>query len=921
MPVPELSYTMQKHLQKIQQPSHMQTKTQLDQPPMKTHSAISTIPQAPLLPTTTTSTAFLETTSATLTTQLSAITTSVTSSSFSHTNIGGNSRITSFPSSMTQPQQQMLSSSSAKTEQPLKSPPLIQTPSSPSHSLQAAAKQILLSPQYKDRLPNSQIDEIQKSFLMQQHAAAREKQRLSQSNESDRDLKPSASTTPVGVIKQRDNVSSVDTSNNDEQRQMFFPDRIPVHPSQLLRQKWQSPTTSSTSLSPHTPKSPLEVLTSSKPSSASIHGSFTSPTLTNSYSQEQHHSISGSFAKEQPSNVQPLSQQQRQEHVSQTMNAPAISKASQYHQQHSTPPPHSPFSVRTILASSNKTATVKQEVGATPASGPAAATHHTDNIALKNPVTNNSEHAASKIRSPTQHHKEMELKKSLLKAKKREEKEKILIERRRQRELEKQKKRDEKAQLKLIRDKKKEERIQQKIMKQKVLQAKASVLKLSRKKKVVPTIVNKVVPKERNLVASPVSPVPKPPPVTPKIPLCEPDAHLVYSLVQPLGHTNMMQKPVVLSGTFGSASFEGIEDTYSDKPVPEPLDINLQTSGVLLNGNALFASPERCGGIEYGDPDMGKISSNDENYIDTDTTDPMKQDPDFAGDFELDHDMKDIEPDEFDQIALCNNCYQRLNQTVYYVDKKLEEVSEGIFDRNDCVLTDQLAFCSNDCVEIYQQKIDHDLDNEDFELVDAVKTAAMVTLDKNFVFPPFPDETRGDSIAPGMDGAKPEKTKEVVNERWKRWNFPFVTTKKQRPRLERQDLYELMNKYDVRLKPPDGIKDKRVCMLCKAVGDGETAQASRLLNFDVDEWVHLNCALWSSEVYEALNGGLHNVNKAFERSKTSECCQCGKMGATVNCSYTFGVQQRQHCEKTYHFCCAVQAQSSFYKDKVKNKFG
>lgn len=42
----------------------------------------------------------------------------------------------------------------------------------------------------------------------------------------------------------------------------------------------------------------------------------------------------------------------------------------------------------------------------------------------------------------------------------------------------------------------------------------------------------------------------------------------------------------------------------------------------------------------------------------------------------------------------------------------------------------------------------------------------------------------------------------------------------------------------------------------------------RLLNLDVDVWIHLNCALWSLEVYETLNGALMNVEAAVKRGKT-----------------------------------------------------
>ena len=37
---------------------------------------------------------------------------------------------------------------------------------------------------------------------------------------------------------------------------------------------------------------------------------------------------------------------------------------------------------------------------------------------------------------------------------------------------------------------------------------------------------------------------------------------------------------------------------------------------------------------------------------------------------------------------------------------------------------------------------------------------------------------------------------------------------------------------------------------------------------DVDVWIHLNCALWSLEVYETLNGALMNVEAAVKRGRT-----------------------------------------------------
>ena len=34
-----------------------------------------------------------------------------------------------------------------------------------------------------------------------------------------------------------------------------------------------------------------------------------------------------------------------------------------------------------------------------------------------------------------------------------------------------------------------------------------------------------------------------------------------------------------------------------------------------------------------------------------------------------------------------------------------------------------------------------------------------------------------------------------------------------------------------------------------------------------DDWVHVNCALWSAEVYEELDGTLQNVHSAVARGR------------------------------------------------------
>lgn len=77
--------------------------------------------------------------------------------------------------------------------------------------------------------------------------------------------------------------------------------------------------------------------------------------------------------------------------------------------------------------------------------------------------------------------------------------------------------------------------------------------------------------------------------------------------------------------------------------------------------------------------------------------------------------------------------------------------------------------------------------------------------------------------------------------------------------------------------------------------------------------VHLNCALWSSEVYETQAGALINVELALRRGLTLRCAHCQRTGATSGCN-------RLRCANTYHFTCAVRARCTFFKVRRKKHF-
>ncbi|XP_054736532.1 histone-lysine N-methyltransferase trr isoform X1 [Anastrepha obliqua] len=105
------------------------------------------------------------------------------------------------------------------------------------------------------------------------------------------------------------------------------------------------------------------------------------------------------------------------------------------------------------------------------------------------------------------------------------------------------------------------------------------------------------------------------------------------------------------------------------------------------------------------------------------------------------------------------------------------------------------------------------------------------------------------------------------------------------------------------------FEDMRQCVFCYQRGDGVANGPSRLLNFDIDKWVHLNCALWSSEVYETISGGLMNFPAALQVGLNQSCSGCQQLGATVRCF-------KNRCTQVFHLPCAIREHCVFYKNKT-----
>ncbi|CAL9705937.1 unnamed protein product [Knipowitschia caucasica] len=103
-------------------------------------------------------------------------------------------------------------------------------------------------------------------------------------------------------------------------------------------------------------------------------------------------------------------------------------------------------------------------------------------------------------------------------------------------------------------------------------------------------------------------------------------------------------------------------------------------------------------------------------------------------------------------------------------------------------------------------------------------------------------------------------------------------------------------------------EDKRQCSLCQKYGDLKPNEAGRLLYLGQNEWAHVNCCLWSAEVFEEDDGSLLHVHSAVTRGRLMRCERCNKNGATVGCCLT-------SCQSNYHFMCARSRQCVFQDDK------
>ena len=105
-------------------------------------------------------------------------------------------------------------------------------------------------------------------------------------------------------------------------------------------------------------------------------------------------------------------------------------------------------------------------------------------------------------------------------------------------------------------------------------------------------------------------------------------------------------------------------------------------------------------------------------------------------------------------------------------------------------------------------------------------------------------------------------------------------------------------RYDI--KDPYYI-DKRVCSLCRYVGDH--AILGRLLPLQlVDEWVHSSCAVWAAEVFPSESGELTMLYQALRKANKTHCFSCKAVGASVVCAIPA-------CGRRFHLPCLLKSAS------------
>ncbi|KJH43268.1 SET domain protein [Dictyocaulus viviparus] len=167
---------------------------------------------------------------------------------------------------------------------------------------------------------------------------------------------------------------------------------------------------------------------------------------------------------------------------------------------------------------------------------------------------------------------------------------------------------------------------------------------------------------------------------------------------------------------------------------------------------------------------------------------------------------------------------------------------------------------------------------------------------------------RVSDLATIHDVSQRKDSTRTPGEDWKTYNRDLL-----------QSFYKINQmKQELALSPKMGVGlgtsfelDRRVCVLCGGVGDGEPSLCGRLLNLSANLWVHTKQKGKGFEkVFETTSGGLLHVDRAVVRAAGVICHLCGRVGASVQC-------HKVDCNVNFHLPCAAKIQTAkFVKDKT-----
>lgn len=260
---------------------------------------------------------------------------------------------------------------------------------------------------------------------------------------------------------------------------------------------------------------------------------------------------------------------------------------------------------------------------------------------------------------------------------------------------------------------------------------------------------------------------------------------------------------------------------------------------------------------------------------------------------------------------MCKNCDMMILKSAIK-KRKSDYLNKDEFDYED----EDLMFCSSTCSQAYSpeeyyRKTKLYMQMQKEACMSSTATQTMMTPNRN-----FNSQVSQEKVSPPESPSKvslkifdPPKTKKMREAGWKRWNISCAKEFKPTEPMSKDEVKELMQKMGVAIKLRPTPEDVRKCCFCGHLGDGKTDGPGRLLNYDVSVWVHLNCALWSSEVYETMNGSLIHVTDALKRGSTVKCTRCKRPGATLSCF-------KANCASPFHVRCAKVEGCTFFQDKT-----